>query len=207
MRVVQCYDDGLVDDIRLIAILRRCGAKAAFCLIPGLYLEHRTGWRDGDREILRISADEMQAVYKGFEIVSHSMTHPVLTDLTPDRMAWETGRSREILQSAFGQPVGGFCYPFNSYDQRVKDAVRAAGYVWARGNGDSGTYPPADSLEFHPSCHFLAPYFWDKYREVREKGGVFFFWGHSYELRHEHMWYEFEKKIEGENMGSVPSFL
>ena len=36
MRVVQSWDDGMVDDVRLTGLLRRYRAKAAFNLNPGL---------------------------------------------------------------------------------------------------------------------------------------------------------------------------
>jgi peptidoglycan-N-acetylglucosamine deacetylase len=50
-------------------------------------------------------------------------------------------------------------------------------------------------MAFHPNCHFLAPDFWVQYEKARESG-VFYFWGHSYELVTETMWNDFEKVIE-----------
>jgi len=35
MKIVQCWDDGVLDDVRLIEILRRHGAKASFNLNLG----------------------------------------------------------------------------------------------------------------------------------------------------------------------------
>ena len=37
LKVVQCWDDGVINDIRLTDLLRRWGAKATFNLNPGLH--------------------------------------------------------------------------------------------------------------------------------------------------------------------------
>jgi peptidoglycan/xylan/chitin deacetylase (PgdA/CDA1 family) len=197
MRILQSWDDGLVSDIRLTEILRRHGAKAAFCLSPGLHQETRTfGWLHENREVWRLSRHELTGVYRGFEIWSHAMTHPYLTDLSPDRLDWELWESRSMLEEQFQQPIRGFCYPFNAYNDLVKNAVHRAGYRWARGTTQAGGgFPPLDPLAFSPCCHFLDRDFWDNYNRCRKTCGVFFFWGHSYELINEGMWVECEAMI------------
>lgn len=46
LKVVQCWDDGVVKDIRLAEILRKYKAKATFNLNPGFHGEDRveSGW-------------------------------------------------------------------------------------------------------------------------------------------------------------------
>ena len=198
MKVIQSWDDGLVLDIRLIEILRRYQAKATFCLNPGLYQENRSfGWIHENREVWRLSIHELVDVYNGFEICSHSVTHPFLTDLPVDHLHWELQTSRQILENMFQKPILGFCYPFNAYNDFVKDAVRSAGYKWARGNQHrENVYPHGGPFEFHPSCHFLDQDFWNKYDQQKKRDSVFFFWGHSYELIDETMWENFERMID-----------
>ncbi|MBN1546971.1 MAG: polysaccharide deacetylase family protein [Syntrophaceae bacterium] len=197
MKIIQTWDDGPVSDIRLTEILRRYQARATFCLTPGLYQENRSfGWVHEDREVWRLSFHELTTVYGGFEICSHSMTHPYLTDLSTEQLNWELQTSRRILEETFQKPVTGFCYPFNAYNDVVKDAVRRAGYRWARGNRPQDrVYPPADPLEFTPCCHFLDRDFWKKYDLQKNRNDVFFFWGHSYELLDDAMWTNFEDMI------------
>ncbi|HVO65304.1 MAG TPA: polysaccharide deacetylase family protein [Syntrophales bacterium] len=198
VKIIQCWDDGIVDDLRLADILRRYNALATFCLNPGLYREERTfGWIHGDREVWRLGINELYVVYNGFEVCSHSMTHPYLTEVSSDRLDWEVRVSRDILQDLFKKPVLGFCYPFNLYNERVKASVRAAGYVWARGGRDvENIFPPDDPLESSFSCHFLSPNFWSKFDEARRGSGVFSFWGHSCEIANEGMWKDFEATIK-----------
>jgi peptidoglycan/xylan/chitin deacetylase (PgdA/CDA1 family) len=198
MKVIQCWDDGIVDDIRLSDILRRYNARATFCLNPGLYREERSfGWIHDSREVWRLSINELLDVYNGFEVCSHSMTHPYLTELSSDRLAWEVRASRDMLQDIFKQPVLGFCYPFNAYNEFVKSSVGSAGYIWARGgqNGEK-IFPPDDPLEFNFSCHFLSPDFWRMFNYARKRDSVFSFWGHSCEIINESMWKDFEAMIE-----------
>jgi peptidoglycan-N-acetylglucosamine deacetylase len=198
MKVIQCWDDGIVDDVRLTHILRRYSAKAAFSLNPGLNLEERSfGWVHEGREVWRLSAGELPGVYDGFEICSHSITHPCLTEVSAKRLAWEVGASRDILQGIFKRPVFGFCYPFNACNETVKAALRSAGYVWARGGqNDEGIFPPRDPLEYNFSCHFLSSDFWPRFNDAKRRNAVFSFWGHSCEIKNETMWQEFEAMIE-----------
>jgi peptidoglycan-N-acetylglucosamine deacetylase len=199
MKVLQIWDDGLVSDIRLVELLRRYRAKATFCLSPGLYQESRSfGWMHENNEVWRLGIHELADVYRGFEICSHSMTHPYLTDLPGDQLHWELQTSRHVLEHIFQKPVTGFCYPFNAYNDFVKDGLRAAGYKWARGNRHvENAFPPIDPLEFHPCCHFLDRNFRDKYDRQKQSGNVFFFWGHSCELMDEAMWENLERMING----------
>jgi peptidoglycan/xylan/chitin deacetylase (PgdA/CDA1 family) len=67
----------------------------------------------------------------GWELDSHSLTHPDLTTLGADALRHEVAGSRRRLQRLFGEPVNFFCYPGGRYDDRVIVAVREAGYVGA----------------------------------------------------------------------------
>lgn len=196
--VVQAWDDGVVEDARLTALLRKHKARAAFNLNPGFYRSERSfGWMDGDREVIRLGLCELREVYAGFEIAAHSMTHPRLTDLDDRALRAEIRDSKAWLEDFFRQPVSGFCYPFNDYDDRVVGEVRAAGFRYARGTGPADTaYPPEDPFRFAPSCHVLDPSFEARYRRARQRNGVFFFWGHAYEMRSDAMWRKLEGKFE-----------
>ena len=197
MKVLQSWDDGVVDDVRLTRLLRQYRAKATFNLNPGLHLPGRSfSWRYGDKEVWRLGRDELAEVYAGFEIANHSMTHPNLPDLSPGTLDWEIRESRRLLQDWFQQPVRGFCYPFGGFNPAVKNAIGAAGHVYARTVTEVELlFPPADPLELGVSCRFNDPGFWSCYERTRAADGVFLFWGHSYELVSEAMWADLEDKI------------
>ena len=106
-----------------------------------------------------------------------------------------SGKGASGFGSFFGQPVFGFAYPFGAYNQTVMRLVHEAGHVYARTTGEAqDPFPPENPMAFHPSCHVLAPDLWARY-ERTTPGGVFYFWGHSYEFVTETMWQDFEQVI------------
>ncbi len=198
MKIIQSWDDGIVDDIKLVEILRKYGATATFNLNIQLNEQKRVwGWKYGEKDVWRLGLNEMVAIYDGFEIASHSLTHPCLTECSPPKLKDEVEKSRLILQDMFNQPINGFCYPFGDYNQTVKDSLRTAGYTHARGVLHSGSFfPPEDPFEFGPHCHFLDKDFWIKYDNcLAMNSPIFFFWGHSYEILNTKMWHDFEGNI------------
>jgi peptidoglycan/xylan/chitin deacetylase (PgdA/CDA1 family) len=71
------------------------------------------------------------ALGDGIEVGVHSGTHPSLPRLTDAELAREIVASRAILRDAIGVSPQFFAYPFGDWDARVRDVVRAAGYVGA----------------------------------------------------------------------------
>jgi peptidoglycan/xylan/chitin deacetylase (PgdA/CDA1 family) len=67
----------------------------------------------------------------GWEVASHSATHPDLTKIDDAALAREVAGSRTTLQKLLHVPVDFFCYPAGRLDDRVVAAVRAAGYSGA----------------------------------------------------------------------------
>jgi peptidoglycan/xylan/chitin deacetylase (PgdA/CDA1 family) len=67
----------------------------------------------------------------GWEIDSHTLTHPDLTTVDAARLRDEVAGSRQVLRRKYGVPVDFFCYPAGRFDARVIAAVRAAGYLGA----------------------------------------------------------------------------
>lgn len=64
----------------------------------------------------------------GWELDSHTLTHPDLTTLDDAALRHELVESRRSLRRRFGVPVDFLAYPAGRFDARVAAAVRAAGY-------------------------------------------------------------------------------
>jgi peptidoglycan/xylan/chitin deacetylase (PgdA/CDA1 family) len=80
----------------------------------------------------------------GWELASHSVTHPDLTTLGPEELRAEVAGSRAALRQAFPRrPVDFFCYPYGRHDAAVEAAVRDAGYLGAT-TTRRGAASPAD---------------------------------------------------------------
>lgn len=196
--VIQCWDDGFEGDIRLTQILRRYGTKATFNLIPGTYRTERyPAWKhkvDG-HDVWQLSLGELPQVYAGFDIANHTFSHK--TTSSHEQLVEEIVRGRSALEDIFQRPIQGFVYPGGKYNSEIKAEVMRAGHLYARTTQKSDqVFPPQDPFEFHPSCHFLAPDFWTRFSAAKERGGVFYFWGHSFEILTEADWQTFEATIK-----------
>lgn len=64
----------------------------------------------------------------GWELGAHTVTHPDLTTLDAAGLQREIDDGRIELQARFGAPVDAFCYPTGANDERVRAAVKAAGF-------------------------------------------------------------------------------
>jgi peptidoglycan/xylan/chitin deacetylase (PgdA/CDA1 family) len=67
----------------------------------------------------------------GWEIASHSYSHPCLTDLTREGLLHELVTSKQVLEE-YGFSIKGFAYPFGRLNPRVRKEV-AKIYEYARG--------------------------------------------------------------------------
>lgn len=204
IKIVQCWDDGVEDDIRLCELLRSHGALATFNLNAGLHHSSAdSAWQfRGIKEVRRLPLEELVPAYEGFEIANHTLTHP-----SPDRISaseWkrEVVDGRSHLEDLFGRKVAGFAYPFGHCPPHAVEIVRETGHLYARTcTNTTPSFPVADPMLLAPDCHFLHPDFWDLYEKAKAAGApAFYFWGHSYELCSEEDW-----KCFGETLGRLQS--
>ena len=70
-------------------------------------------------------------VAAGWELDSHTLTHPDLTTVDAGRLRREVAGSRMAIHKRFGVQAAFFCYPSGRFDKRVVNAVKAAGYLGA----------------------------------------------------------------------------
>ncbi len=72
---------------------------------------------------------EVRALHSaGWEIASHTLTHPDLTHASAPQLRHELVGSRSLIARLFGVQASDFCYPAGRFDRRVERAVAAAGY-------------------------------------------------------------------------------
>lgn len=199
MKIVQCWDDGVLDDVRLIEILRRHGAKASFNLNFGLHPLHRKAtWMFRDiKEVWKLGKNELKDVYEGFTVANHSYKHLNLPKVPLADAIEDIRVGRESLEQYFGCKVTGFAYPCGLYSPEVENVLKDTGHIYARTTKNVVcAFPPENPMEFHSNCHFAAADFWDRFERAKaENHPVFYFWGHSYEMITEEDWAAMEKKI------------
>lgn len=64
----------------------------------------------------------------GWEVGSHTCTHPRLTQLDNASLDRELRESRSACARALGRPCRSIAYPYGDFDARVLEAAAAAGY-------------------------------------------------------------------------------
>ena len=72
------FDDGNIDDIRLIEILKKYGLKATFNLNSGSLTECSHWNYCNIKEVKHINFFDNIGLYDGFEVAAHTYTHPHL---------------------------------------------------------------------------------------------------------------------------------
>ena len=80
-----------------------------------------------------ISVDEARQLSRTtlIECGAHTVTHPVLPDLSVQSQMEEIQRSKTFLETTVGRPVTCFAYPHGKYDSNTMSAVRDAGFTIA----------------------------------------------------------------------------
>ncbi len=89
------------------------------------------GWIDGphEHELVPMSWEELgRLAADGWEIGSHTVTHPLLTRCGDGDLQRELAGSRQVCTDALGVPCRSIAYPYGDVDQRVVRAAQAAGY-------------------------------------------------------------------------------
>jgi len=64
----------------------------------------------------------------GWEIASHTITHPDLPSISAEQLESELVDSKKMLEKDLGIEIINFCYPAGQYDDAVVAAVESAGY-------------------------------------------------------------------------------
>lgn len=72
------------------------------------------------------AAREMDAA--NIQIESHTVTHPILTNIDAAQLEFELQESRRRASAELGREVNLFCYPNGGYTERERRAVEKAGY-------------------------------------------------------------------------------
>lgn len=107
-------------------ILRRYGFSATVFLTTGEGAPRSASSRlpsMSDRAML--SWSEIGEMHRhGMDFGAHTLTHPDLTRLSPERMEIEICGSRKIIEDVLGETVSCFAYPYGRYDSRGRRIVR-----------------------------------------------------------------------------------
>jgi len=136
--LVVTFDDAFLSILEARPILAGLGYPATVFVVGAFASGDRplewTGireWLDSEhRDELRcLSEEDLRGLQgEGWEIGSHTMTHPRLTELDSEACLHELVSSREFLAERFGS-CETIAYPFGDADDRVAALAERAGYL------------------------------------------------------------------------------
>lgn len=206
MKVVQCWDDGVLTDIRLTELLRKYNAKATFNLNPGgMNSDHRTEskwitdgtWSYNGFRCGKLSQKDIADIYDGFELASHCWKHENADSMPVDQWIKTAVDARNFLEDIVQKPCTGFAWPCGVHTPETRQALREHGFTYGRTVDDVTFVTDCDDVMAMPvNVHFLRWQFFERYEKAKECG-VFYFWGHSYELmNYEELWQHFEERLK-----------
>ena len=129
--IVITFDDGFENTFdQALPILETNAMPATFFLVSG-QLGKSSAWMDHSPSPADRLMDWSQALQlhrRGFEVGSHTCSHPRLTDIDPVEARREIEVSKRVLEDRLGCSIEAFAYPFGVHDNAVRDLVRDAGY-------------------------------------------------------------------------------
>lgn len=183
------YDDGVLQDRRLVEIFNRYNLKCTFNVNSGFFGTENTLIRlNKPVAHNKLTKEEAKQVYAGHEISTHSLTHPDLTRLPEDEVRMQIRTDMENLTALAGCEVTGHAYPGGTYDRRTADILKDCGIRYARTIDSTRNFKaPEDPLMWHPTCHHGDEKVFDLLEEfinATPTNGdlLFYMWGHSYEF-------------------------
>ena len=125
------FDDGYRDNFHnVLRLARKYGYKGVMFLL-GDFSVIGNFWDVGEDETAnRIMTTEQKKAFadQGWEIGAHTLTHPHLTKLSNEDALHELQDSKNRIEQELQTKVVSFAYPFGTYDARIKELVRQAGF-------------------------------------------------------------------------------
>jgi len=135
--VVVTFDDGYVSTFEAKPILDELGWPATvFVVTRFIDSDEPMSW-PGSGPWTRSSPEQMKSMnwttlerlaLSGWEVGSHTVSHPVLLDVDDERLSAELNLSRHRIAERLGT-CETVAYPYGVADARVAAAARAAGYL------------------------------------------------------------------------------
>lgn len=116
---VLTFDDGYEDNYtHAFPIAKKYGYNGTVFVV--------TEWIGGKGYLNQQQLLEMNLA--GWQIESHTVTHPYLDSISPEQIKEELLISKEVLEELLGKPKVAFAYPYGVYDSSIIKLCREIGY-------------------------------------------------------------------------------
>ena len=185
--VTLSFDDGTFYDVLFVEFLNKYGLKCTFNLNSALFgAIANLNFRNKIIFHNRISEEQTSILYKGHEIASHSLHHPLLTNASKELLDKEILEDAVNLSRISGEKVVGFAIPGGPHDAFLDNYLKDK-FLYARTVDNTYSYDlPETFVPLNPSIFILDEKFekfcsdYTGYKS--ENMSLLYIWGHSYEF-------------------------
>lgn len=207
------YDDGKVEDRRLVAIFNKYGIRGTFNVNSSLVDMSN-----------RIPTDEWKELYSGHEVAVHTCTHPTIARCPKTEIVQELLEDKIAIEKVMGYPIRGLAFPNGSYDDQCCRIASDIGIEYARLAADkyaavfaakegaryaqgpillgdeTGFGMPEDFMRWVPTCHHNHNLieFGKEFMSLKKTQYLYmmYVWGHSFEFEKNQNWNIIEEFCE-----------
>ena len=203
------FDDGVLQDIRLIELFNKYGVKGTFNINSGRCgtkgtIPYANGTKIGRHD--KVSPQDIKRVYDGHEVAVHTLTHPSLPTIDDGSVIYQVETDRKLLSELCGYEVIGMAYPGGppNNDQRVRDLIKNnTGVKYARSFPSTHTFELPNDLYCIEGSVYIQQVekmfqLGKEFVELQTKSPkLFYVWGHSYEFDQDNItWEIFEEFLK-----------
>jgi len=126
------FDDGFRETyLHAAPVLEKLHFPSTYFLISGL-MGGISCWQGEATKTSQhplVSWSEARELHRaGVELGSHTVSHPVLTQISAARAREEIEKSKHDIEDRLGIPVRYFAYPYGGFNPPIGEMVRTAGY-------------------------------------------------------------------------------
>jgi peptidoglycan/xylan/chitin deacetylase (PgdA/CDA1 family) len=129
--VVITFDDGFAEAVAHAApILEEHGLRGVFFIVAGL-VGQPSHWlvREIGTDFPLADWHALRRLFaNGHECGAHTLSHPRLSQLAPERCAQELSESRTLLEDGLQREIRDLAYPFGAHNDDTLAATEAAGF-------------------------------------------------------------------------------
>jgi peptidoglycan/xylan/chitin deacetylase (PgdA/CDA1 family) len=119
---------------RLMLYLQTCSNDERFSILKALPGRLGVG-PSGEKQSLMLTWEQVREMSRnGISFGAHTVTHPVLSQITPDALRFEIGTSKATIEAKTDRPVTTFAYPFGRkqhYPEEACVVLKSLGFTCA----------------------------------------------------------------------------
>lgn len=193
------YDDGVMQDVRLVELFNKYGLKCTFNLNTGIQ-SHDSKFEIQGVPIMRMNQEEIGNLYEGHEIALHGLTHASPSALAKEEYEKEFLQDAKNIERIYGKYPLGMAYAYGDTPEEVVRYLEKMGIKYGRTTkATHGFSMPDNPILLEATCHHKDEKLMeliDQFLEATPKEGeqmLLYIWGHSYEFDVDDNWDYMEK--------------